>query len=157
MLKKDSQWKGKRFRRYDLNSKTPDIYGGKRHFVNQAGDYARKVWTEMGFKEMSGDIVESSFWVFDALFTPQDHPAREMQDTFFIKYESELPENKIVKSVKQSHESGFDSSKGYGYSWNEKEAFWGWQVESLRRQSSGWRNNFAGRSQRSGRRGRYSG
>ena len=122
LLKKDSQWKGKRFRRYDLNSKTPDIYGGKRHFVSQASDYARKVWTEMGFKEMSGNIVESSFWVFDALFTPQDHPAREMQDTFFIKDESELPENKIVKSVKQSHESGFDGSKGYRYSWNEKEA-----------------------------------
>ncbi|MEK6842507.1 MAG: phenylalanine--tRNA ligase subunit alpha [Nanoarchaeota archaeon] len=122
LLKKDSSWKGKRFRRYDLNSKVPKIYGGKRHFVNQASDYARKVWTEMGFKEMSGNLVESSFWNFDALFTAQDHPVREMQDTFFINAESELPDKKTIQSVKESHEKGIHGSKGWQYSWNEKEA-----------------------------------
>ena len=29
-------------------------------------------------------MTQSSFWNFDALFTPQDHPARELQDTFFL-------------------------------------------------------------------------
>jgi len=122
LLKKDSSWKGKKFRRYDLTSKVSEIFGGKKHFVSQADEYVRKIWTEMGFKEMSGDMVESSFWVFDALFTPQDHSSREMQDTFFINDLSELPDKKIVKAVKESHEFGVSGSKGWKYSWNENEA-----------------------------------
>jgi len=122
ILKKDSLWKGKKFRRYDLTSPVPSVYGGKRHFVNQAIDYGRKIWTDMGFKEMSGNIVESSFWVFDALFSPQDHPTREMQDTFFINKKSELPNEKLVKAVKQSHEKGVDKSKGWQYNWSEEDA-----------------------------------
>jgi phenylalanyl-tRNA synthetase alpha chain len=121
MLQKES-WKGKKFRRYDVLSQTPTISGGKRHFVNQAIDYARKVWTDMGFTEMTGDIITSSFWNFDALFTPQDHSVREMQDTFFISKKSELPDQKIIKAVKEAHEGEIKGSKGWGYKWNEEEA-----------------------------------
>jgi len=127
ILKKESLWKNKKFRRYDVLASVPEIYGGKRHFVNQASDYARKIWTDMGFKEMTGNLIVSSFWNFDALFTAQDHPVREMQDTFFISekiQKSELPEKNIVKAVKESHEGsvkGF-KTKGWQYSWNEEEA-----------------------------------
>ena len=121
-LKQQSNWKGKKFRRYDVTSPVPKINGGKRHFVNQASDYARKIWTEMGFQEMSGTMIMSSFWNFDALFTAQDHPVREMQDTFFINKDIELPDKNIVKSIKNSHEKGVDGSKGWRYSWDEKEA-----------------------------------
>lgn len=115
--------KGKKFRKYDLSSPVPQINGGKRHFVNQSIEYAKRIWTDLGFKEMRGTIVDSSFWIFDALFTPQDHPAREMQDTFFIKgLSAKLPDNKIVKAVRQSHEKGVEGSKGWNYSWQEKEA-----------------------------------
>ena len=122
ILKKDSLWKGKKFRRYDLTSPVPSINGGKRHFVNQSMDYARRVWTDMGFKEMTGNIVQSSFWVFDALFTPQDHPVREMQDTFFIDKKDSLPDKKIVEAVKKSHEQGIGGSKGWKYKWDDEEA-----------------------------------
>ena len=122
LLEKESSWKGKKFRRYDVTSQLPSINGGKRHFVNQAIDYGRKVWTEMGFKEMSGDIIQPSFWNFDALFTAQDHPVREMQDTFFINKKTELPDKKLVKAIKESHENGVDKSKGWGYKWNEEDA-----------------------------------
>ncbi len=122
ILKNEKEWKGKKFRRYDVLSPLPGIYGGKRHFVNQASDYARKTWTDLGFKEMSGNLIESSFWVFDALFTPQDHPAREMQDTFFINKKTELPDKKIVKAIKQSHEKGIGGSTGWRYEWSEEEA-----------------------------------
>jgi len=122
LLEKESSWKGKRFRRYDVTSPLPSINGGKRHFVNQATDYAKEVWTQMGFKEMEGNLVQSSFWVFDALFTPQDHPAREMQDTFFINKKEEIQNKKLVKAVKESHEKGVDKSKGWGYKWDEEEA-----------------------------------
>ena len=119
---KNNSWKGKKFRRYDVTSPLPSITGGKIHFVNQSIDYARKVWTEMGFKEMTGDMIQSSFWVFDALFTAQDHPVREMQDTFFIDKKQEIEDKKLMKAVKEAHEKGIVGSKGWGYNWNEEEA-----------------------------------
>ncbi|MCH8945444.1 MAG: phenylalanine--tRNA ligase subunit alpha [Nanoarchaeota archaeon] len=124
ILKKDYLWKNKKFRRYDVLASVPEIYGGKRHFVNQAVDYGRKIWTDMGFKEMTGDMIQSSFWNFDALFTAQDHPVREMQDTFFINKKTELPDKQIVKAVKESHEGKLKGikSKGWGYLWDEEEA-----------------------------------
>ena len=122
LIERESLWKGKKFRRYDVTSQLPPINGGKRHFVSQATDYARRIWTEMGFKEMKGNLLQSSFWNFDALFTAQDHPVREMQDTFFINKKTELPDKKIIKAIKESHEKGVDGSKGWQYSWNEEEA-----------------------------------
>ena len=82
MLKSGS-WKNKNFRHYDVEINVPEISGGKRHFVNQAVNYIKRIWLDMGFKEMSGNLVQTSFWDLDALFVPQDHPAREEQDTFF--------------------------------------------------------------------------
>jgi phenylalanyl-tRNA synthetase alpha chain len=119
---KNEFWKGKKFRRYDITSPVPAIYGGKRHFVNQASSYARKVWTELGFKEMAGNLAVSSFWNFDALFTAQDHPVREMQDTFFINKKTDLPEKTLVKAVKGAHEKGVKGGEGWNYIWNEEEA-----------------------------------
>jgi len=122
LLKKESFWKGKKFRRYDVTSSVPEISGGKRHFVNQALDYARRVWTEMGFQEMKSDFIINSFWNFDSLFTAQDHPVRDMQDTFFINKEGALPDKNLVKSVKKAHEEGVGGSKGWGYKWDEEMA-----------------------------------
>ncbi len=120
---KTQGWKGKKFRRYDIHSQPPKIQGGKRHFVNQATDYAKNIWLEMGFKEMSGNYVDTGFWVFDALFTAQDHPVREMQDTFFIKnIKANLPEKRLVDGIKKAHEGGIDGSKGWQQKWNEEDA-----------------------------------
>ncbi len=122
ILKKEQNWKGKKFRRYDISIPVPRIYGGKRHFVNQSADYARKVWAEMGFKEMSGNMIVSSFWNFDALFTAQDHPVRELQDTFFIDKKDELPDKKLVENVRNAHERGISGSRGWRYTWDEEDA-----------------------------------
>lgn len=119
---REESWKGKKFRRYDVSSKVPELSGGKRHFVNQAIDYGRKIWTEMGFKEMSGTFTQVGFWNFDALFTAQDHPVREIHDTFYIKdAKGKLPE-KITERVKKAHEQGVKGSKGWQYKWKEEEA-----------------------------------
>jgi len=126
---KQNAWKGKKFRRYDLTTPVPRVYGGKEHFVNQAIDYAKSIWLEMGFQEMSGDLVDTGFWVFDTLFTAQDHPVRDMQDTFFLKDKSgKLPQPKdkkardIVAQVKKAHEGSVDGSKGWQYTWDEEDA-----------------------------------
>ena len=120
---KKGTWKGKKFRKYDLKAPVPRIHGGKKHFVNQAIEYGRKIWTDMGFKEMTGTMTQIGFWNFDALFTAQDHPVREMQDTFYIQdVKGKLPDKKVVKAVKEAHEKGVDGSKGWGGEWNEEEA-----------------------------------
>ena len=115
--------KNKKFREYDIHASVPKITGGRRHFVNQAIQRARRIWLDLGFKEITGPLVDTSFWVFDALFTPQDHPSREMQDTFFIKNTlGKLPERTLVNAVRQAHIEGVDNSKGWNTLWNEKEA-----------------------------------
>ena len=115
--------KEKKFRHYDIHAPVPSIYGGKKHFVNQSIEYAKDIWLELGFKEMTGDLTVSGFWNFYALFTAQDHPVREMQDTFFIKdLEANLPSKDIVEDIKNAHEVGISGSKGWGYNWSENEA-----------------------------------
>jgi len=113
-------WKNAEFKKFNIKTDVKDVYPGKKHFVNQALEYVRSIWIEMGFKEMKGPIVDTQFWVFDALFQPQDHPARDMQDTFFLKYpeEGKLPDKELVNRVKNMHENGI--MEGWGYKWDEK-------------------------------------
>ena len=82
---KSGSYKGKTFRSYDIKINVPKITGGKRHFVNEAIDYIKQIWLDLGFKEMKGSLIQTAFWDLDSLFVPQDHPAREMQDTYYIK------------------------------------------------------------------------
>jgi phenylalanyl-tRNA synthetase alpha chain len=119
------QWKGKKFRPYDVTINVPAISSGKRHFMAQTIDYIKKIWLEMGFEEMTGQYVETSFWDLDSLFVPQDHPARTMQDTFYLADEKgkillgKLPSDH--KKVKEVHEyGGTTGSKGWQNPWDEK-------------------------------------
>ncbi len=121
---KNSSWKNKNFRRYDVKINVPEISGGKRHFVSQSVNYIKRIWLDMGFKEMTGSLSQTSFWDLDALFVPQDHPARDMQDTFYIKDPKygKLPK-KLAAKVKSTHENGWTTgSKGWRYEWFEEEA-----------------------------------
>lgn len=117
---KTGEWKNSKFRKYDISANVPNITGGKPHFMNQAIDYIKRIWLDLGFKEMTGPMVQTSFWDLDALFVPQDHPARQMQDTFFIKnHKGVLPP--IWKKIKDTHEIGSDTgSKGWGGKWSEE-------------------------------------
>lgn len=122
ILQSEKNWKGKKFRHYDVESPVPLSTGGRRHFVNQALDYARTIWIEMGFREMEGTMVQSSFWNFDALFTAQDHPVRELQDTFYLEEESTLPKKELVETVRKTHEEGIGGSRGWRYTWQKENA-----------------------------------
>jgi phenylalanyl-tRNA synthetase alpha chain len=120
---RNKTWEQTSFRRIDIHADVPQITGSKRHFVSDAISYGRKIWTELGFKEMTGKKTVTSFWNFDALFTAQDHPVREMQDTFYIKnIEGKLPDKPLVSKVKQAHETGVDGSSGWQYTWKEENA-----------------------------------
>ena len=120
---RERTWEAVGFKPYDIHADVKSLSYGKRHFINQAIEYVRKIWLEMGFKEMKGPIVSSAFWNFDALFQPQDHPARDMQDTFFVPGSADLPSDEVVSRVKAMHEHGGDTeSSGWEYSWDEQEA-----------------------------------
>ena len=122
MLKNET-WKNLNFRGFDLRVDVPSIFGGRKHFVNEAIEYVKRLWLDMGFTEMQGNIVQTSFWNLDALFVPQDHPARQMQDTFFIKdpKQGKLPD--IWKKIKDVHETGAQTgSTGWKNNWCKEKA-----------------------------------
>ncbi len=117
-------WKQKTFRTFDITSPVPSLQRGKRHFVDQAINYIKRIWLDLGFKEMQGNVVQTAFWDLDALFVPQDHPAREMQDTFFIGKDRKIDLGKLPKElaakIKAVHENGGKTgSAGWGGSWRE--------------------------------------
>lgn len=63
---------------------------GRRHPLTQTLDDMIQVFTRMGFSVASGPEVELDYYNFEALNFPKDHPARDMQDTFFVD-DSTLP------------------------------------------------------------------
>ncbi len=110
-------WRTMRIRPYDIYTPVKPVYGAKLHPYQRLINEMRQIFLEMGFAEIKGDIVQSSFWNFDALFQPQDHPAREMQDTFHLDTECDLPEE-YIQPVKDMHEKGSGISRGWGGKWS---------------------------------------
>lgn len=68
----------------DVGADVPAAPRGRRHPLKEVISEIREVFVTMGFSEASGRVVQPCFWNFDALLTPQDHPSREMQDTFYL-------------------------------------------------------------------------
>jgi phenylalanyl-tRNA synthetase alpha chain len=58
---------------------------GRRHPLMQTVDRAVQIFRGMGFSVASGPDIDTDFYNFDALNTPEDHPARDLSDTFYIK------------------------------------------------------------------------
>ncbi len=114
MLKKGT-WKGKKFRKFDVLAPVGKIFIGKKHPYKQFVDEVKEKLVGLGFEEMWGPIVESEFYNNDALFMPQDHPARDIHDIFYLKYKNFKIDNKILNRVKKVHEEKwrykFDSKK----------------------------------------------
>jgi len=121
---KNKEWKHKTIRPYDINAFAPAKYGGKSHPLVDLISNIRQIFLEMGFQEIQGDFVESCFWNMDMLFIPQDHPAREMQDTLYCKTPStiKIKEKHLVDKIAKIHEDGGNtSSTGWGYSFSKTE------------------------------------
>lgn len=116
-------WKKKEFRPYDVTINVPSLHPGKKHIVTQAIEYIKRIWLELGFKEMQGNIIQTAFWDLDALFVPQDHPARDMQDTFYLASPEHGALPPLSAKVKATHESGSTTgSTGWRGHWSEQEA-----------------------------------
>ena len=119
---KEGEWKNLEYRPYDINAEAPVAFAGKKHPLREIIDEIREIFLNMGFIEDNGEYVESAFWNFDSLFQPQDHAAREMQDTFYLKnpLTCDLPDDDLVKRTAETHETGADTgSIGWKYDWSE--------------------------------------
>ena len=118
-------WKGKKFKPIQVESVSKTIHeekmNGVENIINGFIGKVRRIFLELGFTEAQGPFVESNFWNFDALFQPQDHPARELAATFYSKNKinARLPDKKFVNAVKKTHENGYNTgSTGWQYKWS---------------------------------------
>lgn len=118
-------WTEVELRKYDVQTFAPTSYGGKMHPMALVIQDIRKIFLNMGFTEIEGEFIESCFWNMDALFTAQDHPVRDLQDTLYLDKPDkiDLPDKETVARVKAMHESGGGiGSRGWGYDWKAEEA-----------------------------------
>jgi len=124
-LIKSGYWKSVRLKPYNVVLIGRRTYPGKPHIISFYIEKIRNIFFDAGFREAEGPLVESSFWNFDALYQPQDHPARDLADTFYLKQPntSRLPAKGLVQNVKKTHENGWNTgSKGWGYMWSEEKS-----------------------------------
>lgn len=148
----NGSWKTAHFKPYNFNAKGSPTPAGAFHPLNKVRQEFRSIFFEMGFEEMpTNRFVETGFWNFDALFVPQQHPARDLQDTFYIadpltadppredplndphrpkaaqpasqaSKEQPLDYKQYWNNVHEVHEKGKFGSIGYRYPWNADES-----------------------------------
>lgn len=121
----DDAWKEMAFKEYNIDSMGAPIQFGRIHPLMKVREEYRRIFFELGFEEMpTNRFVESSFWNFDTLFQPQQHPARDAHDTFFLskpKYAHDIPKD-YFNVVKNTHEVGGFGSVGWRYIFSDEEA-----------------------------------
>lgn len=144
-------WKTVKLKPYNFKAKGALTPSGALHPLNKVRQEFRDIFFEMGFEEMpTNRFVETGFWNFDALFVPQQHPARDLQDTFYISdparadppredpqsHDAPLPTghkrskskektlnyDQYWKDVQAVHQDGKYGSIGYRYPWDPEES-----------------------------------
>ncbi|KAL8950729.1 MAG: hypothetical protein Q9222_003248 [Ikaeria aurantiellina] len=146
-------WKSVKLKPYNFKAMGAPAQSGALHPLNKVRHEFRQIFFEMGFEEMpTNRYVETGFWNFDALFVPQQHPARDLQDTFYIsdppqadRPRADPPEKterlangktsisaeqkssqqdyeQYWDSIKEVHQNGKYGSIGYRYPFKDEEA-----------------------------------
>lgn len=119
-------WKDAAFKPYNFNSEGVFPQSGALHPLMKVREEFRQIFFSMGFTEMpSNQYVESGFWNFDTLFVPQQHPARDLQDTFYLKdpaFAKRPEDEQYFADIKAVHQEGKFGSIGYRYPWKEEES-----------------------------------
>jgi len=116
------KWHASKLQKYNIEAPVAKTWPGKKHPYLQFLDEVRAKLVNLGFQEMTGTNVETSFFNFDALYVPQDHPAREPSDIYYIKdpqYGDISQYAEAVEHVKETHENGWKTgSTGWGYKYS---------------------------------------
>ena len=119
-LLQGDEWKTAEFRAFDVSLEAATPRTGRSHPMQALIERIRSIFLEMGFSELVDDYVQSAGWNMDALFIPQDHPAREMQDTFYLDQPASIDlDEKDMQAWKDIHEHGGETgSTGWGGSYS---------------------------------------
>jgi phenylalanyl-tRNA synthetase alpha chain len=115
------RWRETNFSALDVEAPAPVIFPGRPHPLNDIIEEIKEIFIGLGFSEIEGPMIQSGFWNFDALFTPQDHPARDMQDTFYISGQKQQP-------VSASKDQISKVSRIHKQRWNSE-----WEVQEAQR------------------------
>ena len=120
-LLQSDEWRNAQFRPYDVSLEASIPRSGRSHPMQALIERIRSIFLEMGFSELVDDYVQTAGWNMDALFIPQDHPAREMQDTFYLDDPKQIKlDPKMLADWKAIHEHGGDTeSTGWGGEFDE--------------------------------------
>ncbi len=120
------KWRTAKLQKYNIAAPVAKTWSGKKHPYLSFLEEVRAKLVTLGFKEMTGTHVETSFFNFDALYTPQDHPAREEVGIYFVKdpeFGDVSAYETAVENVKATHENGWTTgSTGWGYKYSLQEA-----------------------------------
>ena len=120
------RWRKVKLQKYNIEAAVAKTWLGKKHSYLQFLDEVRRKLVNLGFKEMTGTFVETAFFNFDALYTPQGHPAREPSGVYYVKspkYGSVAAYRRVLANVKKTHEDGWKTgSSGWKYTYMPKEA-----------------------------------
>jgi phenylalanyl-tRNA synthetase alpha chain len=120
------KWKTAKIQKYNIEAPVAKTWPGKKHPYLQFLDEVRAKLVQLGFQEMTGTCVETSFFNFDSLYVPQDHPARETSDIYYVKEPvyGDLSQHKdALEHVKETHENGWKTgSTGWGYKYSLQSA-----------------------------------
>jgi phenylalanyl-tRNA synthetase alpha chain len=116
------KWHTTKLQKYNIEAPVAKTWPGKKHPYLQFLDEVRAKLVNLGFQEMTGTSVETSFFNFDALYTPQDHPARETSDIYYIQdpqYGDISQHATTVQHVAETHENGWKTgSTGWEYKYS---------------------------------------
>ncbi|MBU0952824.1 MAG: phenylalanine--tRNA ligase subunit alpha [Nanoarchaeota archaeon] len=114
---KSGAWKKKQYRPYAVDTPVPTVVAGKFHPYMTYLQRLREKLVAQGFEERRGPWVETEFWNADALFMPQDHPARSIHDVFHLKTPKQgaVTHPSALKLVGKVHQNGWiTGSRGWG-------------------------------------------
>ncbi|MEM4129676.1 MAG: phenylalanine--tRNA ligase subunit alpha [Metallosphaera sp.] len=109
-------WRNYEFKPYNVDAQPPFFPLGKTHYFRDFIEKVKDLMITLGFTEVVGGYVEMEFFNFDMLFQAQDHPAREIHDSFVVEGQGKLPSQDLVRKVKEAHE------RWWRYLWNEDNA-----------------------------------
>src|SRR5205807_6006821 len=120
------EWEKVKLRNYNVSSAVPKTFPGKYHPYLRFLRMVKRKLVALGFVEAAGPLVETAFINCDCLYMPQDHPAREIHDLYYLKDPSRasLEEyGSLVERVAQTHENGWKTgSTGWRYKFSRDEA-----------------------------------
>jgi phenylalanyl-tRNA synthetase alpha chain len=112
---REGRWRRIALRPYNVEAEPPRVLPARLHFFDEFIEELRDIMREMGFREVRGPLVELELYNFDMLFQAQDHPAREVHDSLWIREPSHASGEGLeglLERVGEVH------GRGWGYKWN---------------------------------------